>query len=193
MADASPEQYTLRVYVANMYAELGLQEEAAIAWDQIAAHDFADLPRDANWLIAMRAIVMSCAFVGDAGRAAILYAMLEPFADRWSSAAVCICFGPVNTLLGVLATTTARYDAAERHFQAALSDTARVGARTFFIHAQQEYGSMLLARNHGDDLTRSRQLLVDALAGGDELGMYSLAARIRFDLDRLDRLGRSGR
>jgi tetratricopeptide (TPR) repeat protein len=185
LADTNPEQPAFAVFVANIYADLGWKQETKEALDRATGPDFSKVPRDANWLICMRAIATSCAFIGDTRRAAIVYAMLEPFSDRWVSTALSFCFGPVSALLGTLATVLARYDDAERHFQHALAETARVGARPFLTYTQREYGVMLLARSEGDDLARARVVLSEGLTSSNELGMHMLGAKIRSDLERL--------
>ena len=43
---------------------------------------FAAFPRDANWLIAITLMAEVCGALGDAARAAELYALLEPYAGR---------------------------------------------------------------------------------------------------------------
>ena len=48
----------------------------ARAFQELAAHDFADLPRDGRWLFCMVYLSEVCEALGDAARAAILYRLL---------------------------------------------------------------------------------------------------------------------
>ena len=93
-----------------------------------------------------------CAFLRDTARAATLYHLLHPYAGRnvivgWSSG----CYGAASRYLGMLATTMARWDEAEQHFQEALAMNTRTGARPWLAHTQHDYAAMLLARGQPED------------------------------------------
>ena len=51
-------------------------------FEGLAAEDFAELPRDEEWLFGMSLLAPVCAFLGDTGRAALLYDLLWPYAER---------------------------------------------------------------------------------------------------------------
>jgi tetratricopeptide (TPR) repeat protein len=109
--------------LAVIYSELGRTADARAEFENLAQHDFADLPRDAVWMGTMTYLVDICTFLGDHARADTLYRMLLPFAARnvvISTAAVCC--GALSRYLGALATTLERWDDAARHFEDALVD-----------------------------------------------------------------------
>jgi hypothetical protein len=94
--------------------------------------------------------------------------------------------GPIAYYLGVLAASLSRFDAAARHFEVALNDAQRIGARPYLALTQGAYGAMLARRGATLDRQRARQLLADALRAAEELGMNQLydeviAARAQLD------------
>jgi hypothetical protein len=55
---------------------------------------------------------------------------------------------------------------------------ARMDARTWLAHTQEQYASMLLARHQSGDRDKAAALLDAALATTRELGMRALEERI---------------
>jgi len=162
------------------FAELGRRDEATTAFEAVASRGFETLPRDSQWLVSLTAIAEACAFLGDAARAAELSELLRPHAgtsvimpDAWG------CFGSVDRVLGILATTEGRWDSAETHFEAALALDERMGARSWLARTQLGYAQMLLARG---DRERAHDLLTEAAASARELGLTGLAPRIETQL-----------
>jgi tetratricopeptide (TPR) repeat protein len=119
-----------RVVAAGYQVTLKRAEEARRKLEGLAANDFADVPRDLMWLYTMSRLSDVVSFVGDVRRAALLYDLLLPYADRCAVAGgTLICRGAVSRSLGVLATLLSRYEEAERHFEKALEVNARTRAR----------------------------------------------------------------
>jgi tetratricopeptide (TPR) repeat protein len=165
--------------LAVIYSELGRKTEARAEFENLAIHEFNDLPRDAVWLGTMTYLVDVCTFLDDRSRADTLYKILLPFAERnviVSNAAA--CYGSLSRYLGALATTLERWDDAARHFEEALAMNARMGARVWLAHTQQQYAAMLLARHQSGDRDKAAALLEAALATTRELGMRALHERI---------------
>ncbi|MEK6323100.1 MAG: protein kinase [Acidobacteriota bacterium] len=167
-----PKIPSQRAPLANLYCRLGRREEAQAELEQMAADDFGCLPRDGSWLVTLASLSKVCSYLGDARRAAKLYELLLPYAGRQvvtgSAAVAC---GSVSRFLGVLATTLSHWEEAVRHFEDALQMEARIGARPFVANTQQEYGSMLLARGAPGDREKAYDILDQALATAEELGM----------------------
>ena len=162
-----------------IYSDLGLTADARAEFENLAQHDFADLPRDAVWMGTMTYLVDVCTFLGDRARADTLYQILFPFAGRnvvVGNAAA--CYGALSRYLGALATTLERWDDAARHFEDALAMNARMDARPWLAHTQEQYATMLLARNQSGDRDKAAALLDAALATTRELGMRALEERI---------------
>jgi len=101
-------------------------------------------------------------FFGDARRAALLYDLLLPYADRCATPSIASCRGSISRSLGILATPLARYDEAERHFENALEMNARIRARIWVAHTQHDYARMLVARNRPGDRERATALAAQA-------------------------------
>ena len=97
-----------------------------------------------------------CGALGDAARAAELYAMLEPYAGRNVVVGRNATFnGSASWLLGLLAAAQGRYELAESHYAAAQEMHAAMGARPFEARTKVAWAEMLLAR--GGRRTRARR------------------------------------
>jgi tetratricopeptide (TPR) repeat protein len=180
LADAYPTNAGWRAALAFLYRELGQVEEARREFERLAANDFADVPRDFNWLIAVAFLGDVSAFLNDVARSEKLYELLAPYAHRAVVVAPGIaCTGSVSYVLARLACTLRRFEAAARHFQDAIEMNARMGARAFLAHAQADYAALLLARNQPDHRPQAQRLLAEALATYDELGMRTFGDRAR--------------
>jgi tetratricopeptide (TPR) repeat protein len=134
----------------------------------------------------MSYMVDICSFLGDRARAEKLYEILLPFAALnviVSNAAA--CYGALSRYLGALAATLERWDDAARHFEDALAMNARMDARPWLAHTQEQYAAMLLARRQSGDRDRAAQLLDAALATARELGMCALEERIAATTTRM--------
>ena len=175
----SPETSTWRPGLALIYSELGLAEETRTEFERLAAHDFADMPRDARWVACLVYLSEVCTFLGDARRAAVLYQCLLPH-DGYTLVVgpTAACYGAAAHYLGLLAATLCRWEEAQRHFTAALAMNARMGAKPALAHTQYAYAKMLLARAQPDDGTPAMSLLDEALALSLELGMRTLEERV---------------
>jgi predicted ATPase len=170
-----PEIPSMRATLANLYFRLGRREDAHREFDQVAAHDFATLPRDTSWVVTMANLAYVCSYINDVRRAAILYDQLLPYAPRQCViGGAAIGTGSILRFLGILATTLSRWEAAVAHFEGALLMNARIGAIPFAALTQQEYGAMLLKRGEPGDRKKAHQILDQALATGNEIGMQGL-------------------
>jgi class 3 adenylate cyclase len=176
------QQYPLvpawRTGLAYIYSELGREAEARAEFEIMAADDFAALPYDANWPVGAALLAQVCAFLGDVQRAALLYERILPHAARWINVgAATATNGCFSHYLGRLATTMARWDEAERHYQYALESNARGGGRPWVAWTQYEYADMLLRREGSGDREKAMTLLTQALDTAQGLGMKALMER----------------
>ena len=170
---------TWRPGLALIYSELGREREARAAFEQLAAHDFADLPQDSLWLTCMAYLAEVCAFLGDACRAATLYRLLLPYNGYTVVVgSAYACYGAAARYLGVLAATMERWEDAAQHFEDALAMNARMGARPWLAHTQHQYAIMLLARHQPGDRDKAMPLLQEALTTARALAMHALEKRI---------------
>jgi hypothetical protein len=158
--------------------DVGQVDEARRNLDTLAASDFVDVPRDLMWLYNMSRASELVSALGDERRAAILYDILLPYADRCATTGLSAYRGSVSRPLGLLATVLRRYDDAERHFERALAVNARLRARVWVTHTQHDYARMLLARDRPGDRERAAALAAESLAAARQIGMKPLEAKL---------------
>jgi DNA-binding CsgD family transcriptional regulator len=168
-----------RVASVILLAELGQLEEARARFEESASADFRDLARDAYWLATVVLLADVCVLLQDVKRATALYDLLLPYADRNAApASSAVYLGAVSHYLGLLATLLQRWDNAERHFEDALQRNARMRAVPHGAWARASYARMLLTRRSPGDLGRAMELLDQADATADEIGLIRLAAEL---------------
>ena len=108
----------------------------------------------------------------------LLYDILLPYATRNAApGSSAIFLGAVSYYLGRLATVLSRWDAAARHFDAALAMNTRMRARPAVAHTQYALADMLLRRDETGDRERALTLIGEALSLAEQLGMTRLAER----------------
>ena len=172
--------------LALLHVELNQLAEASAVFDRLAKSGFDDLPRDGRWTTCIAYLSEVCAALGDSGRAASLYRLLLPYADRvLLLGGGVVCTGAASRHLGLLAATTGRWSDAERHFQDALATNARIGALLPLAHTRHDYAAMLLSRAGPGDRERAIAMLRSSLASARELGWRALEERIAEKLERL--------
>ena len=163
-----------RCGLALMYGETGRVAEARRHFEQVASRDFVELRRETYLLVTASIASEVCALVGDARRAALLYALLSPYARRFAIVLGAACYGSVGRYLGLLAAAMGRWDEAESHFAAALESNAALGARPWTARTQHDYAAMLLKRGAADDRVNAVRLLNEAVDTARLLGMTAL-------------------
>lgn len=165
-----------RAGLALLHVDAGRPEAAQRALDVLAAERFADYPRDANWipLLAIAGEVASA--VGDTERAAVLLDLLAPYADRMIVLGTGVaCWGSVARVLGALATTLGRWDEADALLARALAAHLRANAPILVALTQIDRARLLAARG---EQTRAGELLAEAAAVAQTLGLARIAARV---------------
>jgi tetratricopeptide (TPR) repeat protein len=178
------EQYpiisTFRCALAYLYSEVGQEAAAREIFEDLAKQGFTDLPQDLTLPLSLAFLAHVCAFLRDACRAAQLYALLLPYADRNVVVSTAIAYHePADHSLGVLAAVRGQWDEAQRHFAAALAMNTRLGARPRLADAQYAYACLLRTRQKPGDLEQATVLLDSALATAQELGMAGLEEKIK--------------
>jgi tetratricopeptide (TPR) repeat protein len=168
-----PEIVGWRAALASIHSQLGREQEARAEFEKLSEGDFAALPRDMGWLITLDLVAEVCAYLGDACRAAALYELLLPYAGHniIVGAPTVICRGSASYDLGLLATTTGRWDDAGRHFEDALRMNAKIGARPWLARTKHDYAAMLIRRNSPGDCDKAFRLLTEAIAVYGQIGM----------------------
>jgi len=167
---------TWRPGLAILHCELGASDAARQVFEDLAADGFTGLPNDAIRSASLAYLAEVCAWLDDAARAARLYELLLPYADR------CIVFGAhtatlgsADRLLGLLAATLQQWGEAQRHFETALETDQRSGGRPWLPRTRCDFAQMLLRRGDAGD---REQALLQLDAALDEAQALSLASVI---------------
>jgi hypothetical protein len=143
---------------------------------EAAAERLLALPRLAPLLatVVRSGLGLIAAQRHDATTARALYSALEP--QRGTA----FLFTPLTSdrLLGLLAVTSGRVDAALAHFADGLAFCDRRGYRPEYAWTAYDYASALRERAGPDDNRRAAELLEEARAIAVELGMRALGERV---------------
>ena len=163
---------------ALVAAELGDERAARAELERHARSGFADLPRNVLWVLHLCALAEACVLVHDRRRAAELYELLSPYAERHAISLSTMPLGPVALRLGMLAAMLERWEDAERHFATASERCRRLGARAVTARVLYEQARMLLARGAGTDRAQAGALLARAEGSCRELDLPGIAERV---------------
>jgi len=158
-------------------AELGDERSARAEVERHARNGFADLPRDGLWILHLCGLAEATVLLRDAPRAAELYELLEPFADRNAISISTMPFGPVAMRLGMVARLLERWGEAEKQFEVALELCEAMGARAIEARVLVELARMLVARRGAGDDERAGDLLTRATTICEELDLPGIAER----------------
>jgi DNA-binding SARP family transcriptional activator len=162
--------------LAHLHGRLGRVPEATRSLADLARNDFSALPFDQEWLYGMSLLAETAALLSDTDSASTLYGLLVPWGALNTADVGEGIRGSVSRYLGLLATTTGRWEAAERHFEDAVAMNTKMGARPWLAYTEQDHAQMLLARDGPGDRERAREHLDAALEIYRELGLESHAA-----------------
>ena len=177
LVDDYPARPVFRCVHAHLHQRLGRADEAKRVLDSLAPDNFSALPFDQEWLYGMSLAAETAALLGDTDSAPTLYGLLIPWKAFNAVDHPEGMRGSVARYLGLLATTTKRWDDAEQHFEAALAMNARMGARPWLAHTQHDFARMLLARDEPGDRERALTLIRTALQTYRELAMEGWTRR----------------
>jgi DNA-binding winged helix-turn-helix (wHTH) protein/tetratricopeptide (TPR) repeat protein len=174
----------LRPWLAETHLRQGKETEARRAFEALAADDFAGIARDTAWLIAVAQLSVVCAGLGDRRRAAILYEMLSPFADRVIGVgASLVPLGHGSRYLALLAQTLGRWGEAAELLERSVAAHEEMGARPWLARALLDQARLLERRprtGRGGTSPRAKadRALDRALELAGEVGMVGLVAEI---------------
>ncbi|MEM7412360.1 MAG: AAA family ATPase, partial [Myxococcota bacterium] len=158
-----------------LYAETDRPDAARKLLDTFAP-DFSDLPRDGNWLASCAAVATACFETEHATRSRVLYAQLEPYADR--NAVIgngAVFLGPVARFLGMLASAAGEPAAADAHFAAARIPLEAAGATQLVTRMRFEWALSRARRDGGSVDLRSELAAIEEVARACD--MHRVAAR----------------
>ncbi|HEY8173410.1 MAG TPA: AAA family ATPase [Dehalococcoidia bacterium] len=168
----TPDSRVIQAALAHVHSHAGRLEPAREMFEQLAANDFTDIPRDINWMVSLMLASTIARQLGDSARAALLYPMLEPYNGQEVTVGnAVIADGSASRSLGELAATMNRWDDAERHFDDACKYNDRTGARPWLAITQLSYAEMLNDRAADGDSASARKLVDAATQVFEALGM----------------------
>ena len=144
------EERTLRCGLALVLAEHGSVARARAELDGLAAGGIASWPRGHHWLAQLSWLGRAAAVLGDRERAAEIYGLLSPYADRTVMIGPSFfCQGSVARGLGVLAGALERWDEAMTHFETALAVDGGMGAAPCVQFTERDRDAVRRARGGG--------------------------------------------
>ena len=175
-AGDGPVSLHWRAMLALAHVDAGDVRAARSTVSEALSAGVSAVPQTMLWLSTLVALAEATAALTDSASAEALYPALLPYADRLAQTGFTGCAGSVERVLGRLAATLERPEAAERHLDAALLQHEVIGARALAARTRCDLGEVLLT---GTAAARARgaALLADAAAAARELGMAGVAAR----------------
>ena len=140
---------------AFVKAQTGPPQEARRLLDRLAQDDFGFLPRDMSWLYGMTFLAEAALVTRDVERLTIIEELLRPFAGNFGLAISETSSGPVDRVLGLIASAAGRYDEALDRLESARRACAVSGLRTFELRTACEIARTLVLRGDPRDLERA--------------------------------------
>ena len=173
----NPRLGVWRAGLVLAHLEAGDAERARAELAGLATDDFGKVPRDLFWLGAMCLLAEAAAALGDDPASRALLRLLTPHAELNAQIGLAMYVGPVRRFLGLLTAQLGAVSEARRHFEAALSASAAMGAVAAEAHLQSDLGALLLAYGEPADRDAAIELLRRSRATAGALEMAPLMRR----------------
>jgi tetratricopeptide (TPR) repeat protein len=165
---------------AQVFGENRMREQALRAFARASLNEFDDVPRNAMWLITLVFAACGAALLCDERRAAKLYTLLEPYADRIAIIGYSVaCLGSVHRPLAVLSASLGEWDRAESHFELALRRNREIDSPLWVTHTLHYFSRALASRGGGSNRRRAQQLCNDALRLASHLDLINIQTNLR--------------
>jgi tetratricopeptide (TPR) repeat protein len=163
MVTDNPALPVFRIGISLIHAICDRREEARTSFEQVAARDFEDVPRDLHRIPMLTSAASVCAYLGDRRRAALLHEELVRHEGRVFVAGVATYWGgSIDRILGLLEETLGRLDDAISHYESAAELAAKAGAHLLHAHTSCDLARALGARAAPGDGGRAEELLARA-------------------------------
>jgi tetratricopeptide (TPR) repeat protein len=164
-----------RTALAWAHVQAGRLERAQAEIAELCRDDFAELPRDANFVPACTILGHVAGELDDADLAAAVEPQLRPSAAYWVVLGYApATLGPVAFTLGLACQLTGRLDQAVEDFELALQQSTRMRARPYLAHTQVRLAQVLEQRGAPGDAVRAGSLRAEGTETARELGMTRL-------------------
>ncbi|MCX2951673.1 hypothetical protein [Lentzea sp. NEAU-D7] len=163
-------EFSFEAALALLALEAGQRDRARSALHRLTLNGLTAVPLSSTWITCMFCVVHVAAELGEADIAREAYRLLEPFAALpVVPATAIVCFGSVELLLGIAATTFGDAALATGHLERAVTTNIRLGNLPMTAYARAT-----LARTVGGE--RGRALFDVAVDDANAIGMTARAA-----------------
>jgi tetratricopeptide (TPR) repeat protein len=169
----NPHRPGWRAALATLLYETDRFDEAASELDALAHQDFADIPPDGDWMIAMTLLADVASGLGDSERAGRIYELLLPYGrGNVVIGLAAVCMGATARYLGRLATAMGEQAEAIQLLERALERNVILKAPIQIAHTQLDLARVLGAG------ARARELIASAHRTCQELDLPLVARRV---------------
>jgi tetratricopeptide (TPR) repeat protein len=166
---------TWRAMLAALHADLGDIDGAARRLEALAAENFAVIPRDWAFPLALRYLPEISVQLGETRRAAQLLAELEPYRGQLLVVTLGTSIeGAADRSLGQLYTLLGRPDEARRHFESAYRLETAMGFPALAARTRYWQGRLTTSIGEPRHLQAARGQLAEAAQIASRLGMTTL-------------------
>ena len=179
---------TWRAAIAATLARVGQIDEARTILRE-TVEELPETPLDSAYMSTLFSMSATFRFIREPEGADTLYDALFPYRDQHMvqiMVAPVAYFGSVEWALGTLASITGRDADAEKHFETALREHSRVGARTYFAWTQMELAELLVRSGDRGDAARAEDLIREATSTAEELDLRILLEWARTHMPVVD-------
>jgi tetratricopeptide (TPR) repeat protein len=177
-ADQLPAMPAWRVALATLYLHTGRPAEARREYERLAERDFATIPRDNVWSVAIALLTELSESFRDAGRARVLEDLLAPIAGRNVVTPTGIFGGPVSRYLALAAAARGESDLALERLDEARQACERLGYRPMLAVIDFDEARMRVRRGDDGDVDRARELIRSATERAAAVGVPRLGERL---------------
>ena len=138
-AAANPQLKIWTIALVGALAAAGRLDDARKPFEELVTPAGVDLRDDSLYFMGVCFLVEVARALGDAERAAILRAALEPYAGRVAITGLGgVGIGPVRRYVGIAAHVAGDVDAAIAHLEEAVVESTRHGMRPFTARAHRD-------------------------------------------------------
>ena len=171
-AAANPHFKIWTIALVGALAAAGRLDDARKPFEELVTPSGVDLPDDSLYFTGVCFLVEVAKALGDAERAAVLRAALEPYAGRVATTGLGgVGIGPVRRYVGVAAHVAGDLDAAIDHLGGAIEESTRHGMRPFTARAHRDLAAALRDRDAPGDDAAAREHTARAEAIAAEIGL----------------------
>jgi DNA-binding SARP family transcriptional activator len=178
IAAADPHAGIYRCMLARVEYEAGNQTVAEAILELLARDEWNTLQRRMESLLALALAAEITAVLADRERASDLYQLLAPHGSLIAVGPHFFSVGAMSRYVGLLAAVLSHLDEAAQRLEDAAATNAAIGAPPWVAHSKADHARVLLMRQAPGDREHASDLLREALAIHERLGMTASADRV---------------